>query len=56
MTPISAAPYLQINKNDKENEGGVKKLFVLYFSMDHRDFSVKSKLIISLFQTVKVSL
>ena len=28
----------------------------LYFSMNYRDFSVKSKLIISLFQTVKLSL
>ena len=27
-----------------------------YFSMNYRDFSVKSKLIISLFQTVKLSL
>ena len=30
--------------------------FLLYFSMNYRDFSVKSKLIISLFQTVKLSL
>ena len=30
--------------------------FLLYFSMDYRDFSVKSKLIISLFQAVKLSL
>ena len=28
----------------------------LYFSMNYRDFSEKSKLIISLFQTVKLSL
>ena len=33
-----------------------KKMFLLYFSMNYRDFSVKSKLIISLFQTVKLSL
>ena len=32
------------------------QLFLLYFSMNYRDFSVKSKLIISLFQTVKLSL
>ena len=31
-------------------------LILLYFSMSYRDFSVKSKLIISLFQTVKLSL
>ena len=30
--------------------------FLLYFSMNYRDFSVKSKLIISLFQIVKLSL
>ena len=30
--------------------------FLLYFSMDYRDFSVKSKLIISLFQAEKLSL
>ena len=30
--------------------------FLLYSSMDYRDFSVKSKLIISLFQTEKLSL
>ena len=30
--------------------------FLLYFLMNYRDFSVKSKLIISLFQTVKLSL
>ena len=30
--------------------------FLLCFSMNYRDFSVKSKLIISLFQTVKLSL
>ena len=34
----------------------VIKCFLLYFSMNYRDFSVKSKLIISLFQTVKLSL
>ena len=33
-----------------------KNNFLLYFSMNYRDFSVKSKLIISLFQTVKLSL
>ena len=33
-----------------------KTQFLLYFSMNYRDFSVKSKLIISLFQTVKLSL
>ena len=31
-------------------------LFLLYFSLNYIDFSVKSKLIFSLFQTVKVSL
>ena len=36
-------------------DGGLK-IFLLYFSMNYRDFSVKSKLIISLFQTVKLSL
>ena len=30
--------------------------FLLYFSIDYRDFSVKSKLIISLFKTVRLSL
>ena len=30
--------------------------FLLYFSMSYRDFSVKSKLLISMFQTVKLSL
>ena len=39
-------PYLVCKKN----------IFLLYFSMNYRDFSVKSKLIISLFQTVKLSL
>ena len=29
--------------------------FLLYFSMNYRDFSVKSKPIISLFQTVTLS-
>ena len=33
-----------------------KNEFHLYFSMNYRDFSVKSNLIISLFQTVKLSL
>ena len=33
-----------------------RKFLLLYFSMNYRDFSVKSKLIISLFQTVKLSL
>ena len=33
-----------------------KHVFLLYFSVNYRDFSVKSKLIISLFQTVKLSL
>ena len=33
-----------------------RQTFLLYFSMNYRDFSVKSKLIISLFQTVKLSL
>ena len=30
--------------------------FLLYFSKNYRDFSVKSKLIILLFQTVKLSI
>ena len=34
----------------------VRLTFLLYSSMNYRDFSVKSKLIISLFQTVKLSL
>ena len=34
----------------------IRSVFLLYFSMDYRDFSVNSKLIISLFQTVKLSL
>ena len=33
-----------------------KLLISLYFSIKYRDFSVKSKLLISLFQTVKLSL
>ena len=33
-----------------------EKRILLYFSMNYRDFSVKSKLIISLCQTVKLSL
>ena len=33
-----------------------KSLFLICFPMDYRDFSVKSKVIISLFQTVKLSL
>ena len=33
-----------------------RKVILLYFSMNYRDFSVKSKLIISLFETVKLSL
>ena len=33
-----------------------RKEFLLCYSMNYRDFSVKSKLIISLFQTVKLSL
>ena len=33
-----------------------KTSFLLCYSMNYRDFSVKSKLIISLFQTVKLSL
>ena len=32
------------------------KCFLLCFSMNSRDFSVKSKLIISLFQTMKIRL
>ena len=32
------------------------RLFLLCYSMNYRDFSVKSKLTISLFQTVKLSL
>ena len=35
---------------------GIQCVFLLYFSMNYRDFSVKLKLIISLFQTVKLSL
>ena len=30
-----------------------ERIFLLYISMNYREFSVKSKLIISLFQTVK---
>ena len=33
-----------------------KSLFLICFPMDYGDFSVKSKVIISLFQTVKLSL
>ena len=33
-----------------------KDQFLLCYSMNYRDFSVKSKLIISLFETVKLSL
>ena len=35
---------------------GISYTFLLYVSMNYRDFSVKSNLIISLFQTVKLSL
>ena len=38
------------------SEIGITSTFLLYFSMNYRDFSVKSKLIISLFQTVRLSL
>ena len=31
-------------------------VFLICFPMDYRDFSVKSKVIISLFQTVRLSL
>ena len=34
----------------------MEERFLLYFSMNYRDFSVKSKLIVSLFQTMKLSL
>ena len=56
-------------KNGEKNHGDVpiylnlkkvtqlksKLKFLLYFSMNYRDFSVKSKLIISLFQSVKLN-
>ena len=44
---ISSIEYNMSSKREK---------FLLDFSMNYRDFSVKSKLIISLFQTVKLSL
>ena len=43
-------PLLNRGQSHKE------KNFLLYFSMNYRDFSVKSKMIISLFQTVKLSI
>ena len=36
--------------------GYEQDIILLYFSMNYGDFSVKSKLIISLFETVKLSL
>ena len=33
-----------------------QRIFLICFPMDYRDFSVKSKWIISLFQTVRISL
>ena len=37
-----------------QNKGGIlqRKSFLLCLAMDYRDFSVKSKVVISLFQTV----
>ena len=32
----------------------VENIFLICFPMDYRDFSVKSKVIISLFQTVRL--
>ena len=40
----------------KENKSLPFEHILLYFSMNYRDFSVKSKLIISLFQSLKLSL
>ena len=55
----------QTHTNSEVNQAFLKSVhclanlvhvFLLYFSMNYRDFSVKSKLIIPLFQTVKLSL
>ena len=43
-------------ESSTRNYRGKGLIFLLYFSMSYRDFSVKSKLIVSLFQTVKLSL
>ena len=45
-----------LEEHDGKVSIGGRNTFLLYFSMNYRDFSVKSKLIISLFQTVKLSL
>ena len=42
--------------NEKTKCWPKRKFILSYFSMNYRDFSVKSKLIFSLFQTVKLSL
>ena len=46
----------RLNKNGKVVSSESVQVFLLWYSMNYRDFPVKSKLIISLFQTVKLSL
>ena len=50
------SPRLMPKSETTLNKTQQTKHIFLYFSMNYRDFSVKSKLIISLFQTVKLSL
>ena len=50
------ARLIQLQSNLDISNTDVSKYFLLYFLMNYRDFSGKSKLIIPLCQTVKLSL
>ena len=52
LVKILLLVFIRWNKNRSYTEKVKYPLFLLYFSMNCRDSSVKSKLIISLFQTV----
>ena len=53
MLANSAGPVKTSQKAASDQD---QHCFLLYFSMNYTDFSVKSELIISMFQTLKLSL
>ena len=50
----AASDPLNMKDTDKLLTIEKKNIFLICFPMDYRDFSVKSKVIISLFQTVRL--
>ena len=52
---LNISSFFNISENIYKSNNGLRR-FLLCYSMNYRDFSVKSKLIISLFKTVRLSL